>query len=612
MRERLHSQFHRNATYIHSSQLGAVYKAERLSDGEVVAVKKISLRSIPEDQYLTLCRPYELSRYLKHPYLLEYYEAYVTPGEACLLEMELCEHGSLIDVLDDLYKKQEYLDESFIWEIIAQIADVLAYLHDANKQQGSVLHKAVRASSIFIADTGLKLAKIGSTRHASELTVFGTRRKHDMYLPPEATGRQAPTSKWDIWGLGCVAVELCTLGTVYDDSSTMLSRLSFDLRLYSDALAFMVASCLSISDNDRPSAIEIKGHIEVRKALRRVNPSSVTKICNPELRASGVQESDDGDLQDGYEAEADVRDEDEDEKGLETDDPDIRIDANYDYNTDVHSPIVEASITSTSLNGSNQGHYVDLTLSQGRMHNGLVPDDLMELILDDNAYGLSSQMDRLTSCFKTALDVAAFESRLSVLQIICEAIYVDEICVQISKRKGNRSLGKTPLMCAAEKGDIERVLQYLEQTMQLFYISLPSKSVTQGVHQGIGYDRHKDEVTALMIAASANNVEAVKLLLLEIGVQNQNGMTALMFAAMNNSAEAVKYLVAEAGFKTSEGKTALMYAVHNNATECVEILKRRENHITDKAGNRAIDYIYAPGTKVPSYHQERLMRILEN
>ena len=597
MKERLHSQFHRNAEYVHSSQLGAVYKAERVSDGAIVAVKKISLRNIPDDQYVTLCRPYELSRHLAHPHLLIYHEVYVTPGEHCLLEMEFCEHGSLVDVLEDLYNRREYLEESFIWEIIAQVADALAYLHDSDKPQGPILHKAVRASSIFIGEEGLKLAKLGSTRHASELTVFGTRRKHDMYLPPEAVKQRVPTDKWDIWGLGCIAVELCTLGTIYNDSSTMLSKLSFDLRLYSDALAFMVASCLSICDGDRPSSVEIKGHIEVRRALRRVNPSSVTKICNPELRASN-EERYDNDLQSNCK--------------VETENDDAAANADSGHNTGTHPPLLGDSAGEESPNNSSQCLQRDLDQSRGCMYNGLISDDLMELILEDNAHSISTQISRLTPCLKTALDVAAFESRLSVLQVICEAIYTDKIPIQISKRKGERSLGKTALMFAAEVGDIERILQHLDQVMQLFYTSLPSGSEAQGAHYGANSTKHKDEVTALMLAASANKIEAVKLLLLEIGVQNQNGMTALMFAAMNNSVEAVRYLITEAGLRTSEGKTALMFAVYNNATECVEELKERENHIKDKAGNRAIDYVYLSGTKVPSYHQKRLTDILNN
>lgn len=595
MRERLHSQFHKNSAYIRSSQLGAVYKAERLSDGATVAVKEISLRNIPDDQYVALCRPYELSRYLAHPHLLVYHEAYVIPGERCLLEMELCENGALIDVLDDLYKRKEHLEESFVWEIIAQIADALAYLHDADKPQGPVLHKAVRASSIFIGESGLKLAKLGSTRHASELTVFGTRHKHDMYLPPEATVRRTPTDKWDIWGLGCLAVEVCTLGTVYNDSSTMLSRLSFDLRPYSNALAFMVASCLSVCDRDRPSAVEIKGHIEIRRALRRVNPSSVTKICNPELRAPNEHGSETDSLQDECEVETDVE----------------VCAADFDHSISMSSPIVGDGVIKASLGEASQCSQVDLTLSRGCAHNGLISDDLMELILNDNSHGVSAQIDRLMNCLKTALDVAAFESRPNVLRIICEAIYTNALPIQISKRKGERSLGKTPLMFAAETGNTEKILQHLDQTMQLFYTSLPSRS-DQGVHHGVSNNRHTDEVTALMIAASANKVEAVKLLLLEIGVQNQNGMTALMFAAMNDSVEAAKYLVAEAGFRTAEGKTALMLAVYNNATECVELLRGRENHIADRAGNRAIDYVYTPGTKVPLYHQKKMASILNS
>lgn len=108
------------------------------------------------------------------------------------------------------------------------------------------------------------------------------------------------------------------------------------------------------------------------------------------------------------------------------------------------SPIVGDGVIKASLGEASQCSQVDLTLSRGCAHNGLISDDLMELILNDNSHGVSAQIDRLMNCLKTALDVAAFESRPNALRIICEAIYTNALPIQISKRKGNVVLGRPP------------------------------------------------------------------------------------------------------------------------------------------------------------------------
>ena len=88
------------------------------------------------------------------------------------------------------------------------------------------------------------------------------------------------------------------------------------------------------------------------------------------------------------------------------------------------------------------------------------------------------------------------------------------------------------------------------------------------------------EMTPLMIAATDNNVEIVKLLTeagADINKKNpENGKTALMYAASNGHSDVVKVLSA---FKTillnakdKEGKTALMHSVINGRKEVAQLL----------------------------------------
>lgn len=86
--------------------------------------------------------------------------------------------------------------------------------------------------------------------------------------------------------------------------------------------------------------------------------------------------------------------------------------------------------------------------------------------------------------------------------------------------------------------------------------------------------RSESGATALMKAASNNNMRLVELLLdSEATLQDKQGMTALMYAARNEALGALTLLIErESKMVDSSGYTALMHAVANNCIPSVELL----------------------------------------
>lgn len=108
--------------------------------------------------------------------------------------------------------------------------------------------------------------------------------------------------------------------------------------------------------------------------------------------------------------------------------------------------------------------------------------------------------------------------------------------------------------------------------------------------------RHKG-TTALMVAARANDVELVKILMdKEANLTRDDGVTALMQAAQANACDCLRLLAPkEAGRCTNDeflyghGYTALMFAASNGNLDSVKVLVHQEATARLADGRQAID-----------------------
>ena len=105
-------------------------------------------------------------------------------------------------------QKNETFSEVEIFNWFVQICLALEYVHGRK-----VIHRDIKTQNIFL--TGNNTVKVGdfgiskvleSTTQVA-VTVVGT----PYYMAPEACQSEPYTSKSDVWALGCILYELCTL-----------------------------------------------------------------------------------------------------------------------------------------------------------------------------------------------------------------------------------------------------------------------------------------------------------------------------------------------------------------------------------------------------------------
>ena len=148
----------------------------------------------------------------------------------------------------------------------------LQYVHGKK-----VIHRDIKTQNVFI--TGGRTVKVGdfgiskvleeTNQHA--MTVVGT----PYYMAPESCQSEPYTSKSDVWALGVILYELCTLKQPF--SADNLLGLVFKIvqdqpdpipSIYSSQLQALVTSMMQKNPALRPSAAEILQMPYVRERMQ--------------------------------------------------------------------------------------------------------------------------------------------------------------------------------------------------------------------------------------------------------------------------------------------------------------------------------------------------------
>mmetsp|Transcript_1666 Transcript_1666/g.5350 ORF Transcript_1666/g.5350 Transcript_1666/m.5350 type:complete len:446 (+) Transcript_1666:108-1445(+) len=143
-----------------------------------------------------------------HPNLIAYRDSFMEEAELLFMIMSLAEDGDLRSVVTESQAAKRSIPEPIVLTWTRQTLCGLEHLHD----QG-VVHRDLKSSNIFLCE-GRRRIRIGdfgisrileSTAFAS--SVVGT----PAYMSPELMRNERYDYHVDMWALGCICFELCTL-----------------------------------------------------------------------------------------------------------------------------------------------------------------------------------------------------------------------------------------------------------------------------------------------------------------------------------------------------------------------------------------------------------------
>eukprot|EP00347_Sterkiella_histriomuscorum_P014193 403361812 len=250
---------------------GAAYLVKNKAENKEYIAKKILLGTMIKNEQDSAMMEVNLLRALKHPNIVDYKTSFISQG-MLIIVMEYCEVGDLSFHIKRKLQKNEHFTETEIFNWFVQLCLSLEYIHGRK-----VLHRDLKSQNIFLTGNNtVKLGDFGISKvlentNGAAMTVVGT----PYYMSPEVCQNHPYTFKSDVWALGCVLYELCTLKHAFsaDNLLGLVYKIVQDKydpipAHYSQDLQNLISMLLNKNAQERPSVAQVLQMPIVRQKMQ--------------------------------------------------------------------------------------------------------------------------------------------------------------------------------------------------------------------------------------------------------------------------------------------------------------------------------------------------------
>ncbi|KAB0362149.1 hypothetical protein FD754_006305, partial [Muntiacus muntjak] len=263
---------------IGEGSFGKAILVRSTEDGRQYVIKEINISRMSSKEREESRREVAVLANMRHPNIVQYRESFEENGSLYIV-MDYCEGGDLFKRINA--QKGILFQEDQILDWFVQICLALKHVHDRK-----ILHRDIKSQNIFLTRDGtIQLGDFGIARVLNSTvelarTCIGT----PYYLSPEICENKPYNNKSDIWALGCVLYEMCTLKHAFEAGNMknlvlkIISGSFPPVSLhYSYDLRSLLSQLFKRNPRDRPSVNSIleKGFIAKR----------IEKFLSPQLIA---------------------------------------------------------------------------------------------------------------------------------------------------------------------------------------------------------------------------------------------------------------------------------------------------------------------------------------
>ncbi|XP_013909646.1 PREDICTED: serine/threonine-protein kinase Nek1 isoform X2 [Thamnophis sirtalis] len=263
---------------IGEGSFGKAILVKAKENGKQYVIKEINISKMSNKEREESRREVAVLANMKHPNIVLYRESFEEAG--CLyIVMDYCEGGDLFKKINA--QKGVFFSEDQIMDWFVQICLALKHVHDRK-----ILHRDIKSQNIFLTKDGtIQLGDFGIARVLNSTvelaqTCIGT----PYYLSPEICENKPYNNKSDMWALGCVLYEMCTLKHAFEAGNMknlVLKIISGSFppvsTRYSHELRSLISQLFKRNPRDRPSVNSI---LEKMFIVRRIE-----KFLTPQLIA---------------------------------------------------------------------------------------------------------------------------------------------------------------------------------------------------------------------------------------------------------------------------------------------------------------------------------------
>uniref|UniRef100_A0A8C5F5T1 non-specific serine/threonine protein kinase n=1 Tax=Gadus morhua TaxID=8049 RepID=A0A8C5F5T1_GADMO len=195
---------------IGEGSFGKAILVKSKEDGHQYVIKEIGISRMSSRERQESRKEVAVLANMSHPNIVQYKESFEEAG--CLyIVMDYCEGGDLFRKINS--QRGGPFPEEQVLDWFVQICLALKHVHDRK-----ILHRDIKSQNIFLTKHGaVQLGDFGIARVLNSTvelarTCIGT----PYYLSPEICENKPYNNKSDIWALGCVLYEMCTLKHAFE------------------------------------------------------------------------------------------------------------------------------------------------------------------------------------------------------------------------------------------------------------------------------------------------------------------------------------------------------------------------------------------------------------
>ncbi|XP_055364123.1 serine/threonine-protein kinase Nek1 isoform X2 [Betta splendens] len=243
---------------IGEGSFGKAILVKAKEDGRQYVIKEIGISGMPSRERQESRKEVAVLAKMSHPNIVQYKESFEESGSLYIV-MDYCEGGDLFKKINS--QKGVLFSEEQILDWFVQICLALKHVHDRK-----ILHRDIKSQNIFLTKDGtVQLGDFGIARVLNSTvelarTCIGT----PYYLSPEICENKPYNNKSDVWALGCVLYEMCTLKHAFE-AGNMKNLVLKIIRgsyppvsvHYSQELRFLLAKLFKRDPRERPSVNSI-------------------------------------------------------------------------------------------------------------------------------------------------------------------------------------------------------------------------------------------------------------------------------------------------------------------------------------------------------------------
>lgn len=208
--------------------MAEVYKARRMTDSSLIALKCMRQRLAKEQKYVDMfLAEGKLASMLRHPNIVETYEGGRYRG-TCFFTMEYICGKDLNHILRKVQLNEQRIPVPVSLYIISKVARGLNYAHNLKDEEGkslNIVNRDVSPSNIRIAYEGnVKIIDFGIAKTKARFTSeIGTLKGKFSYMSPEQIRGLPLDGRTDIFSLGIILYEMLTMERLFKgESETVL------------------------------------------------------------------------------------------------------------------------------------------------------------------------------------------------------------------------------------------------------------------------------------------------------------------------------------------------------------------------------------------------------